>query len=49
MYNYAAQVPPQDRWAIVAYVRALQLSRNAKVADLPPNVREKLNSGGTTK
>ena len=49
MYNYAAQVPPRDRWAIVAYVRALQLSRNAKVADLPAEVREKLNSGGTAK
>ena len=49
MYNYAAQVPPRDRWAIVAYVRALQLSRNARVADLPAEVREKLNSGGTTK
>jgi hypothetical protein len=49
MYNYAAQVPPRDRWAIVAYVRALQLSRNARVADLPAETREKLNSGGTTK
>jgi Cytochrome C oxidase, cbb3-type, subunit III len=49
MYNYAAQVPPQDRWAIVAYVRALQLSRNAKVTDLPAEDRGKLNSGGTTK
>jgi Cytochrome C oxidase, cbb3-type, subunit III len=49
MYNYASQVPPRDRWAIVAYVRALQLSRNARVADLPADVREKLNSGGTTK
>jgi len=49
MYNYAAQVPPRDRWAIVAYVRALQLSRNARVADLPADDREKLNSGGTTK
>jgi hypothetical protein len=49
MYNYAAQVPPRDRWAIVAYVRALQLSRNARVADLPAEDREKLNSGGTTK
>jgi hypothetical protein len=49
MYNYAAQVPPRDRWAIVAYVRALQLSRNARVADLPAEVREKLNPGGTTK
>jgi hypothetical protein len=35
-------VPPRDRWAIVAYVRALQLSRNAKVSDLPPDVREKV-------
>jgi hypothetical protein len=49
MYNYAAQVPPRDRWAIVAYVRALQLSRNARVSDLPAEVREKLNSGGATK
>src|ERR1700693_3191282 len=49
MYNYDAQVPARDRWAIVAYMRALQLSRNARVADLPSEVREKLNSGGSTK
>jgi hypothetical protein len=49
MYNYAAQIPPRDRWAIVAYVRALQLSRNARAADLPAEQREKLNSGGTAK
>jgi len=42
MLSYSAQIPPRDRWAIVAYVRALQLSRNAKVADLPPDVREKV-------
>jgi len=42
MYGYSAQIPPRDRWAIVAYVRALQLSRNAKVADLPPDLREKV-------
>jgi mono/diheme cytochrome c family protein len=42
MLGYSAQVPPRDRWAIVAYVRALQLSRNAKVADLPPDVRERI-------
>jgi cytochrome c553 len=35
MSGYAAQVPPEDRWAIVAYIRALQLSQNAKLADLP--------------
>src|SRR6202007_216784 len=39
MLGYSAQIPPTDRWAIVAYVRALQLSRNAKVADLPPDIR----------
>ena len=42
MLGYSAQVPPRDRWAIVAYVRALQLSRNAKVSELPPDVREKV-------
>jgi mono/diheme cytochrome c family protein len=41
MYAYAARIPPEDRWAIVAYVRALQLSQYARVADLP-EVREKL-------
>lgn len=47
MYGYSAQIPPRDRWAIVAYVRALQLSRNAKVADLPAELREKLNQSGS--
>jgi len=40
MLNYSAQIPVRDRWAIVAYVRALQLSRNAKMSDLPADVRE---------
>ena len=35
MYSYAARVPPQDRWAIVAYIRALQESRYTKLADMP--------------
>ncbi len=38
MYGYSAQISPRDRWAIIAYVRALQLSRNAKVADLPASL-----------
>jgi mono/diheme cytochrome c family protein len=42
MLNYSAQIPVKDRWAIVAYVRALQLSRNAKVSELPADVRERL-------
>jgi hypothetical protein len=49
MMGYSAQIPPPDRWAIVAYVRALQLSRDAKVADLPAALREKLISGGASK
>ena len=48
MYGYSAQIPPRDRWAIIAYVRALQLSRNAKAADLPAELREKLNRGGSS-
>jgi hypothetical protein len=43
MYGYSAQIPARDRWAIIAYVRALQLSRNMKAADLPAELREKLN------
>ena len=35
MYSYANRVAPPDRWAIVAYIRALQLSEHAKVAQLP--------------
>ena len=34
MPDYAAQIPPQDRWCIVAYIRALQLSQNATAADV---------------
>jgi hypothetical protein len=42
MYGYSAQIPPRDRWAIIAYIRALQFSRNAKVSELPSELREKL-------
>jgi hypothetical protein len=42
MLSYSAQIPPRDRWAIIAYIRALQLSRNAKMADLPADVRERV-------
>jgi len=34
MPDYAAQIPPRDRWCIVAYIRALQLSQNASAADI---------------
>jgi len=35
MPSYRTMIPPQDRWAIIAYIRALQLSQNATVADVP--------------
>jgi hypothetical protein len=35
MPDYRAQIMPRDRWAIVAYIRALQLSQNATAADVP--------------
>jgi len=45
MPPYAVQVPVKDRWAIVAYIRALQLSENGTINDLTPEQRAKL--GGT--
>jgi mono/diheme cytochrome c family protein len=42
MSSYATQVPPEDRWAIAAYVRALQFSQHASVADLPAADRAKV-------
>lgn len=48
MYSYSAQIPPRDRWAIIAYVRALQLSRNARAGELPESLRSRLSSGATT-
>lgn len=44
MFSYAARVPPADRWAIVAYIRALQLSRQASLDDVPADERAKLES-----
>lgn len=46
MYDYRAQVPVADRWAITAYIRALQLSQRATLEDIPPQEREKLAAGG---
>ena len=44
MPSYAYQIPAQDRWAIVAYVRALQLSFDAVSSDVPPAELSKLES-----
>lgn len=42
MYSYADRVSPADRWAIVAYIRALQASASASIADVPPDQRQVL-------
>jgi len=42
MFSYADRVAPADRWAIAAYIRALQASQHAAVAGLPPDVRDRL-------
>ncbi|MGL6161407.1 c-type cytochrome [Microbulbifer sp.] len=49
MYSYAARVPPEERWAIAAYIRALQLSQHGSLEDLTPQQRRELerqNQGG---
>jgi mono/diheme cytochrome c family protein len=45
MYGHAAQIPVKDRWAIIAYVRALQLSENASLQDIPEAEREAVLAG----
>ena len=42
MYSYASRIPPRDRWAIVAYIRALQLSQRATLSDVPEAFRVQL-------
>jgi hypothetical protein len=42
MYSYAARVEPADRWRIAAYIRALQLSEHATIADVPEADKQKL-------
>ena len=42
MYGFADRIGPPDRWAIVGYLRALQRSRHAAIADVPPDERQAL-------
>ena len=44
MPDYAQQIPSQDRWAIAAYVKALQLSQHAAVAELTAEDRARLDA-----
>ena len=43
MYPYADRITPEDRWAIIAYIRALQISRNSTIDDVPPDQKARLN------
>jgi mono/diheme cytochrome c family protein len=52
MQGYAEQIPVRDRWLIIAYVRALQLSQHASLDDVPADRRGQLNetpAAGTEK
>lgn len=42
MPPYGDQIPEKDRWAIIAYIRALQRSQNASIEDVPPDLRPEL-------
>ena len=42
MPNYAYQLEPEDRWAVVAYIRALQLSQNQSIDDVPADKKDQL-------
>ncbi len=44
MPSYADQIPPEDRWAIAAYVRALQLSQHFPRSDLTPDMQQALDN-----
>ena len=46
MPSYAAELTPEERWAVVAYLRALQLSQHASVDQLPPGLRARVGGEG---
>ena len=46
MPGYATQIPVADRWAIVAYIRALQRSQNADIADWPAAEQARIGQSG---
>ena len=49
MPPYGVRVTPPQRWAIIAYVRALQLSQQARVQELPPGQAEKIEPASGAK
>lgn len=49
MPSYAPRLSAEDRWAVAAYIRALQLSRDARLEDVPPDELQKLQNAGEAK
>lgn len=49
MPPYRTMIPTEDRWAIIAYIRALQLSQNARVEDAAPAAQSQMNLPGATR
>jgi mono/diheme cytochrome c family protein len=47
MYSYSSRIVPEDRWAITAYIRALQLSQNATLEDVPADQRGNIGGGAS--
>lgn len=47
MYSYASRVEPLERWAIIAYIRALQLARDANMEDVPSEERPRLSDAAS--
>jgi mono/diheme cytochrome c family protein len=45
MYSYGGRITAEDRWAVAAYIRALQLSQNADATTLPPDDQAKVEAG----
>jgi mono/diheme cytochrome c family protein len=46
MQDYSVQLQPRDRWAVIAYIRALQYSENANINDLPAEARARVPGAG---
>jgi hypothetical protein len=46
MYPFASRISPADRWAITAYIRALQVSQNVPASALSPDLLTKVTASG---
>jgi hypothetical protein len=49
MPSYSAQIPPPDRWKIIAYIRLLQMSQHTDPSRLPPELKKMLEETGGKK